>query len=169
VPNPLHRAQLVTAAIGVALAVAAVLAVDSDAARATLFVLAASCALLAALLPIITGRLKLGGFEAELRDDIAHVIAEKGSQEGVDPEKIDRLVRSVDQVLARLPSSPSDEQPKRPPPRRSSAGDVMVCADCGVLARLEPPPPQGLGSDAMTRVFGPKCRNCGSTTFRLPE
>lgn len=46
VPNPLHRAQLVVGGIGVAMAVAAILAVDADAAQATLLVLGAFCVLL---------------------------------------------------------------------------------------------------------------------------
>ena len=165
VRNPVRFAQLVVALTGGLAGVAAATLVDGDAARGGLVGLGALCFVLAALLPLLTGRLKVGGLEGELREDLAETLTEAGSREGVEPEKMDRLVRSVDQVLQRLSS--------QPPPMAGpagKAGEVMVCAKCGVIARLEPPPPQRITrmTPADSLIY-PSCRACGSMQFKLPE
>lgn len=160
-PNRLQRARLTFVLVAVLLGLSAILLVHGDAARAALVTLAAVCLVLAVLFPFITGRLKLGPLEADLREDVADTIVETASREGIDPATLDRIATSAaEAVVKKIPSTSSSPSGRR---------DVMVCTKCGVLARLEPPPAQSIAKGNLTNILGPYCRACGSLTFKLPE
>jgi hypothetical protein len=155
VPNPLQRAQIVLVVVAVLVGASAAFLVNADGAQAGLVGFSAVCGVLAVLLPMLGGRLKLGPMEADLREDVAHQIVEAGQAEGIDGETLERVASAAAEAVA-----------NRLPPASASAG-IMVCANCGVIAALEAPPIQH-PADGLWRA-GPNCRGCFGSTFKLPE
>jgi hypothetical protein len=84
------------------------LLIDGDAARSGLLVLAVLVATVAALLPIIRGRLELGGLKTELREDVAEAVEEAGAAKGIATDELEELARNVaDRVIAKQPKPPA--------------------------------------------------------------
>lgn len=126
-------AQAGVLALSGGLVAAGVWLLDSDAARASVVALAAGFVVMALLLPLLTGRLKVGVFEGELRDDIEEAVVESGATAGLGPEVLEGIARgAADEVVRRIPTA-------SPPGARRGQSDIMVCASCGVMARYEPP------------------------------
>ena len=91
-------------AIACLLVLGARLLVDGDAARSGLLVLAVLVATVAALLPIIRGRLELGGLKTELREDVTEAVEEAGAGKGIAADELEDLARNVaDRVIAKQP------------------------------------------------------------------
>ena len=159
-------AQLGVGLIAIGLAAASIWLLDDDAVRGTVLVLGALLLVLSLLLPLLTGKVKLGALEAELREDVTEAIVESGSQEGVDEATLQRVATTAaDAVVKRVPTLSS-------PATRGEHSDIMVCAECGVMARYvtPAPPPRMLGDFRSTALAltAPRCANCGSQHFKLP-
>jgi hypothetical protein len=171
-----HTGPLI-AGLGLVLVIAGLGFVDGDATRAASVIGGVALILFGLLLPRLVGRFKLPGMEAELREAreaavvearedarevVVRTLSEEGAASGIDAERLDLLVAKVDQLL---------ERPQPSPPAAGGRPEVMVCADCGLLAGYERParPAGGPSNSILTSLLlGPRCRGCGSLRFKLP-
>ncbi len=168
-PNQLDSVRILLAGIAGLLVVATILLVDGDAARSGLIVIAVLIATVAALLPLLRGRLELGGLKTELREDVTEAVEEAGADKGLAADELEDLARNVaDRVLAKQPK-PSARAPAQAGAPALDCG-YMECTECQTLAPLNNvPPPRKLNSEISTILTMPRCRKCGASTWRMPR
>jgi ribosomal protein L40E len=159
VPNELQLARVLLGLLGAFAIVCSLVAFDPDAGRVTIFGLGVALIAFAALLPILDEHFELPFFKGKLRRELAQTIQETGKAEGIPPQALDRLTQKLDEHL---------ESARRGAAQRG----VMVCMECGAVARLDPASPYKASDpevQAGLRRIDVACRNCGSQNFRLPN
>ncbi len=150
------RAATIIALSGAVLALFGAFAVKGDVRSGSLIVLGSLMFVFGVLLPLLSGPFKIGTFEGNLREDVAEAIAEGGKDAGIDADKLERLSAKVDRLLSR-PVSPGESNLVRQLEKMqsqssgSTSAGVMECANCGTIAKLDPPPPRRFGGLSRTQ------------------